>query len=298
MKIGNQKMNSIALIGYGYWGQKVYKTLLEVFDPKQVLIVDPFFSGNKNNLPFTTTKKIIHDPQVKKVFIATPEETHFELAKIFLESGKDVFVEKPLCLKGKEAKILIDLAKKKKLKLYVDYTFIFDPYVQKIKTLINQNVIGELNHIESTRHSININKPNVTVFDDLATHDIYLGRYFFGENQTGFSTIKEKINSHQVNQAHLILNYQDKSLSAHYSWAQPQAARKMVFFGTSGTLIWDRVEKDILEYQNFNHIASHQVDELVSPLKKSIDIFINSNVNQNYFNDVEILEKIDSSLSQ
>jgi UDP-2-acetamido-3-amino-2,3-dideoxy-glucuronate N-acetyltransferase len=47
--------------------------------------------------------EILKDDEIKAVAIATPSETHYELAKKFLLSGRDVFVEKPLALKVDEA---------------------------------------------------------------------------------------------------------------------------------------------------------------------------------------------------
>ncbi|WP_420021928.1 Gfo/Idh/MocA family oxidoreductase, partial [Candidatus Kryptobacter tengchongensis] len=57
---------------------------------------------------------------MKAVAIATPSETHFELAKIFLLSGRDVFVEKPLALKLEDAIELVKIAEEKNLILMVD----------------------------------------------------------------------------------------------------------------------------------------------------------------------------------
>jgi len=291
-------MNNIALFGYGYWGQKVYKTLLEVFSPEQVFIVDPFFTGEKNNLRFISVNEAMENPSIDKVFIVTPEETHYQIVKTCLERGKHVFVEKPLCLKATEAKELLDLAKEKQLHLYVDYTFLFDPYIEKIKDLIDSDQIGEIYQIDSIRHSINIHKPNVTVFDDLATHDIYLGKLFFGQNPDNFSATGEKINSQQINQANLTLNYKNKSLVANYSWAQPIAARKMVFLGTKGSLVWDKNSQNIEKFVDNKLQATYDVETSDSPLKKSIQFFIKQTPISDYYADVKILEKIDELLIQ
>lgn len=286
------------LIGYGYWGQKVYQTLKQITDEKNILIVDPYYKGSSSELQIVSLEDLLNNPTVSHVLIVTPEETHFDLALKCLIAGKNVFVEKPLCLKSIEAQQLIKIAEEKNLILYVDYTFLFDPYVKKIKTLIENNKIGKLVHIESYRHSININKPKVTVFDDLATHDLYLGRHFFSANPLKLEKITQQINSAQINQAQVLYTFSQGTMLGNYSWMQPTAQRKMVFFGETHTLVWDRAFEEIYLYQKHSLIEKIPVLSKTSPLSTSLKKFLSGVKRSGYLSDVKNLENLDQTKAQ
>lgn len=126
----------IALIGKGYWGSKLESYFSQVFEV--VLWAD-----SKTDL-----SEMWGDRDIRGVVIATPIETHYELAKQALESGKHVFVEKPVTLKVSEAEELKQLAEKKGLKVGVDYTQTFSPSILKAKELIGR--VGVLRYVEMT----------------------------------------------------------------------------------------------------------------------------------------------------
>lgn len=112
------KLN-VGLIGKGKWG-KIVKQKLSIL----------------SNLKFTCGKKkdyskLIKSSNIKWVFIVTPNKTHYKLVKMCLNNRVNVFCEKPLCLSLLQAKKLILIAKKNKVKLYVSDIYNF--YTNKIK---------------------------------------------------------------------------------------------------------------------------------------------------------------------
>ncbi len=283
---------NIALIGYGYWGEKIYKTLLEITSPDNIFVDDKKIINIPKDLKVKSLKEILLDKSILHVFIATPEETHFKIAKQCLQNNKNIFVEKPLCLKKKEAIELHKIAKKTNLRIYVDYIFLYDPYIKKIKDLINKNIIGNVSLIESVRCSVNIHKPNIEVTDDLAIHDIYLGKYFFNEEVTKISIVKKSLYSPKTNQASVTFNFGKMTLDANYSWVQPISTRTMKFFGEKATLIWDKNEKDLLVYKKQNLIKRINVKTDSTSLSQSIQEFIFGKSVYEYSKDVGILEKL------
>ena len=103
----------VGLIGKGKWGLKIKKKLAKIADLKFVI-------GKKKNF-FNDIKK----NNIRWVFIATPNTTHYSIVKKCLKTGINVFCEKPLCLSLIQAKTLVNLAKKKNLKLYVSDLYSF-----------------------------------------------------------------------------------------------------------------------------------------------------------------------------
>ena len=123
------QIQKVGVIGYGYWGKK----LARVFNQLGVLasIVDVDRERRKE------AKRDYPDIQeitagtlnlgLDAVAIATPPETHYELASSALESGFHTFVEKPLATKYSEALELEDLAYKNSLKLHVGHIYLHNP---------------------------------------------------------------------------------------------------------------------------------------------------------------------------
>ncbi|MCK5774300.1 MAG: Gfo/Idh/MocA family oxidoreductase, partial [Thermoplasmata archaeon] len=91
--------------------------------------------GKKYGYEYSTSDpgKILEDEDINKVLIFTRNSTHFKFARDALENGKDVFVEKPVCLSLQELKQLEKLSRKHKDKLfYVDYNRRYSPWTDII----------------------------------------------------------------------------------------------------------------------------------------------------------------------
>jgi predicted dehydrogenase len=89
-------------------------------------------------------RALLEKDEVSAVFIcATPETTHFPMAKDFLRAGKHVFLEKPIALELDEADELISLANSKGLKFTIGYSQRFNPKFAYVKQCIANGTIGK-----------------------------------------------------------------------------------------------------------------------------------------------------------
>ncbi len=89
-------------------------------------------------------EKMTQDPLVDIVYIATPHAFHFEQAKMCLNYGKHVLCEKAFTANAKQAQQLITLAKEKGLFLGEAMWTRFMPLVKKMKSLLEQHIIGDV----------------------------------------------------------------------------------------------------------------------------------------------------------
>ncbi len=110
---------NVGLIGRGKWGRIIKKKLTLLSNLKFVI-------GKNFNFVNEIKKK-----EVKWVFVATPNKTHFKIVKKCLQAGVNVFCEKPLSESVSETKYLINLAKRKKVKLFI--SDLYDFYSNKMK---------------------------------------------------------------------------------------------------------------------------------------------------------------------
>lgn len=107
----------VGLIGFGYWGQKIFKCLKQHNKISDVVVSSREADNNV----------IIKDPEIKKVLIATPIDTHFKIVKQCLIAGKDVMCEKDLTPSFQATAHLIDIARREHRQLLVDYIYSFNP---------------------------------------------------------------------------------------------------------------------------------------------------------------------------
>lgn len=165
---------TIALIGAGHMG-RIHIQKLASFENTQisgVADVDPEKArelGQQYKVPsFDNYQKLIG--HADGVIIATPTDTHYQIAKDFLNAGTHVLIEKPITSNLDEAKELIDLGKKNKLILQVGFLERFNPAFLKSFPLIKKPLL-----IESCRASgFTGRSTDIDVILDLMIHDIDL----------------------------------------------------------------------------------------------------------------------------
>jgi predicted dehydrogenase len=89
-------------------------------------------------------KELLSNKSIEAVYIsATPETTHYPMARDCLAAGKHVFLEKPIALALAEADELIELSRKNKLKFTIGYSQRFNPKFAYVRRCIRDGTIGK-----------------------------------------------------------------------------------------------------------------------------------------------------------
>src|ERR1700732_3953240 len=92
----------------------------------------------------TDYRDLLDNESIDAIIIsATPETTHFPMAKESLQAGKAVFLEKPMALELSEADELIELARSKSLLFTIGYSQRFNPKFAYVKRSIVDGTIGQ-----------------------------------------------------------------------------------------------------------------------------------------------------------
>jgi len=180
-------MQKIAIVGLGYWGVNILRNFYALDSVREILIYDidrEKLNVVKNNFPnvrIAESFDVILKSDVNGVVIATnPLTTHFELGKLVLNSGKHLWLEKPLAASSAEARDLIDIAARKNVLLHVDNIFIYSDRTTAIKEILDREALGNIKHISMTRVNILSSKVAEDAFLSLSWHDLYLLFYWFG----------------------------------------------------------------------------------------------------------------------
>lgn len=94
-------------------------------------------------------EELLEDTEVDAIYVATPNNMHFENCRMCLEAGKHVLCEKPFTTSADEAKILYAIAEEKGLFIMEAFWIHLLPVLKKMQELIKQGVIGHVVHARS-----------------------------------------------------------------------------------------------------------------------------------------------------
>src|SRR5579863_59825 len=115
---------NFGVIGYGYWGPNIVRNLAGLEDSNVVAIADVDPDSRRRaqkaypNIRVTSEPaELIGSTKIDAIAVISPAWTHYELAKAALNNGKHVFVEKPFTSTVAQGEELIDLAKRKNLRI-------------------------------------------------------------------------------------------------------------------------------------------------------------------------------------
>jgi predicted dehydrogenase len=141
----------VAVIGLGGIAQLVHLPYLSKIENVEITAVAEV---NKNRLNTIADKfnikerykdhnELLANCDTSTIIIATPTNTHKEIAIACLKAGRDVLVEKPLARTYNESKLIVDAAKKYKRKIMVGMNLRYRPDAMILKSLVSAGEIGQ-----------------------------------------------------------------------------------------------------------------------------------------------------------
>lgn len=245
-------MIKVGVIGYGYWGPNIVRNFNSTDGARVVAVCDK----NENALEkvkrayphvavCTDCREIASSPDIDVVAVVTPVSAHHRLAKMALENGKHVFVEKPFTATVEEAEELIELAEMKNLKIMVDHTFLFTGAVRKIKEIIDSGMLGKIYYYDSTRVNLGLFQHDVNVIWDLAPHDFSIMNYLIDEGPVAVVACGKSHVNDLEDIAYVTVHF-NNSMIAHFNvnWLSPVKVRTTLLGGERKMLVWNDVSAD------------------------------------------------------
>ena len=98
---------------------------------------------------YSDYEQMLADPEIDIIYIATPHNFHYQQAKMCLEAGKHVLVEKPCTVNAQQMQALVEIAKRKNLLLQEALWSRFMPCLSTLRLLLNEGIIGDIQYIQS-----------------------------------------------------------------------------------------------------------------------------------------------------
>ncbi len=245
----------IAVFGCGSWGGNIVHTLSELGCLRAV--VDPSAAGRsraRRSAPdvavFDEGGTVLADPAVKAVMIATPAETHYQVARAALDAGKDVFVEKPMTVDVDDARELVARARIAERILMVGHLLEYHPAILKLLDLVRSGELGEIRYLISNRLNLGKIRTEENALWSFAPHDIavilrLVGSMPFEIVATGGSYVQPGIADVTVTQLRFA-----NGVRSHIfvSWLHPFKEQRLVVIGSRKMASFDDVAKKLVLY--------------------------------------------------
>lgn len=206
------------------------------------------------------------------VVICTPNSTHYDVAKAFLEKGFNIAIEKPLCFTSDQAAELKAIAQKKEVLFCVTYTYTGYNMVKQAKEMIANGVIGkvidvkgeylqdwlidELGAGEESTTKLSVWRMNPAVsgisncVGDIGTHIEETVAYMTGSHVRKVAALLDTY-SHELDlNANMLVEFEN---GAHGTFSCSQVAAghynglAIRIFGTLGSIEWEQEHPDFLK---------------------------------------------------
>jgi len=250
-KVGDDQLR-VGVIGYGYWGPNIVRNFHGQEKSRVVAVCDQspkaVQRARRQHQDLRVTedyRELVQSPDIDIVAVVTPVWTHYELAKMALENGKHVFVEKPFTSTAAQAEELIELAERKNLKIMVDHTFLFTGAVKRIRQLVDEGVLGDLYYYDSTRVNLGLFQHDVNVIWDLAPHDLSIMGHLIKEKPEAVVATGEQHLNGVADVAFLTIYYPNKLIGhINVNWLSPVKLRTTLIGGEKKMLVWNDLEAD------------------------------------------------------
>lgn len=243
-------MLRIGVVGLGYWGPNLARNVAACPATELAALCDVDaerlhrFGSQYPGAALHTSVDALVDTDVDAILVATPVRYHYEIARLALEAGKHVLVEKPFTATSAEGVALRDLAAERHRVLMVDHVFLYSPPVRKLAELHEAGEFGRLLFIDAVRINLGLFQSDVNVLWDLAPHDLSIIDHLLGREPAGLiATGKAHAIEERANVAHLSLDYgTDLIASLHVNWLSPVKIRHVLVGGSRRSALYNDLD--------------------------------------------------------
>ncbi|ADV48385.1 oxidoreductase domain protein [Cellulophaga algicola DSM 14237] len=219
---------------------------------------------------YNDVDKIINNPEIDAIYIATPPDTHKLYGLMVAQAGKPCCIEKPLAPNYEDGVALVDAFKAKNVPLFVAYYRRSLPRFIQVETWLKENKIGDVRHINwsfsKPANDIDLNRTynwrtDAKIapggyFDDLASHGLDLFAYLLGNfkqvsgislNQQGLYSAKDAITATWIH---------ENGITGTGSWHFGSFTREdsVSIIGSKGTIHFSIFKEEAIILENVEGI--------------------------------------------
>jgi UDP-2-acetamido-3-amino-2,3-dideoxy-glucuronate N-acetyltransferase len=240
----------VGVVGCGYWGRNLVRNFHQLGALAAVCDVVPH---NLEEMRRTYSvhaanrfEELLSMPEIQAVVLATPAESHYELAKKAMLHGKDVFVEKPLALKLDDGEELVEIAKNHSRILMVGHLLHYHPAIVTLRRMLDQGELGRVEYISSSRLNLGKLRTEEDILWSFAPHDIAAVLHLLGESPNSVAAQGASYLNHPISDVTLTILGFKSGVKAHIfvSWLHPFKEQKLVIVGNRKMAVFDDTQTD------------------------------------------------------
>ncbi len=226
----------VGIIGLGRWGEVEISALSTLPYVEMVAVCSrseerckQIVQRYKIKKYYLDFQKIIQDPEIQVIIVATEPERHSEPILAALEAEKDVLAEKPLALNMEEIEKIIRKVREKKVIFMVAHTLRFDIRYEMLKERIKRGELGKIVSIYSKRNvwrGLFEQHAKHTPMLETGIHEIDLARWYMEDEVTKVYARKINIlNPHIADTYWAVLTFSRGGIAVvETSWLLPDGA--------------------------------------------------------------------------
>lgn len=236
----------VVVVGCGYWGKNLIRVFAELGALHGICDAgDEALAAQKQLYPaahtYRSVEDVARDKSVSAVALATPAPMHASQILQLVEAGKDVFVEKPLALTARDARLAIAAASKQRRVLMAGHLLEYHPAFVALREATHEGSLGKLRYMVSNRLSLGKIRSCEDVWWSFAPHDISM---LCALAQAAPATVRLQghawLQDNIVDAATAHLTWECGLVGQiNVGWAHPYKEHKLVAVGTAATAVFD-----------------------------------------------------------
>jgi predicted dehydrogenase len=241
----------IAVVGTGDWGANLVRNFANVKGGKLVALCDADakrLAKSAAQYPgvraLGDAREVADAKDIDAVVVSASAVSHYPLAKLLLEAGKDVYVEKPLTLRVDHAEELVQLANDRGRILMVGHLLLYHPAVQYLKRMVDGGALGDVLYIYSQRVNLGKVRKDENALWSFAPHDLSVILHLLGMEPIDVVARGSAFLQAKVEDVVFVdLRFPDGKLAhVHVSWLDPHKLRKFTVVGSQKMVVFDDME--------------------------------------------------------
>ena len=262
-----QDLIKVAVIGAGNWGKNLVKNFYELGVLSAVVDEN---EGRLNKVGkdykgvhLLTCLNDLWKMDITAVAIATPAPTHYEITKIALSKGKDVFVEKPFTLNTGQAEELVTLSKTSGRIIMVGHLLLYQPAIRWIKDCILKNTLGKLYFLHQERLNLGRARRGENALWSLGVHDVAVFLDLVGREPDRIEVVGQPVLQDGIeDDVYLHLAFSEGvAAHLHASWLWPEKHRRLTAVFERGMLVYDEIAQTVTLHKKYINSKLENIDE-------------------------------------
>ncbi len=253
----------VAVVGCGAWGKNLVRNFHRLGALRAVVDIEPATAkaiSERFEVPALDLGDVLADATIDGVVVSVPAVDHVPVARLVVDAGKHVFVEKPLALRVTEAEALCVSAEGAGVVLMVGHLLQYHPAFLALEQLVRQGVLGEVRYAYSNRLNLGRFRRQEDILWSFAPHDISMILALMGTEPDRVSAVGGaylRPGVADVTTTHLRFPGGPRA-HVFVSWLHPFKEQKLVVVGEDAMAVFDDGQPWPSKLRLFRHAIGWQ----------------------------------------